>query len=301
MPGLTPRQFLQSKRQRLFALAVPLALAGMLPLRGRGLKGRLLSLPAALQPQRSVRGLPPSGYRLTFDEEFDALSIADQDGAGTHWYTHTVQCCLSDTSAPSTPTHMAGISEGVGKDPYSRLPGGGLDIRLQKTNGAWYSGVLATVDSKGQGFSQQYGYFEVKAHFPPAQGTWPAFWLLNVSTLTGHAPAGEIDVVESYMFAPAYINTTLHDWTPPARQLAYHLSHVSDLSEGFHIFGLLWTASNMQFFCDGEEIYSTATPAIMHQPYYLLLDLGLGGGWPTDKTPSRSDMLVQYVRVYAAT
>lgn len=287
-------------RRHLLAMVVPITLAGMLPLCGRGLISRLRSLPAALQPRRSVRGLPPSGYRLTFDEEFATLSISDRDGAGTRWYTHTVQCCLSDTSSPSTPTHMAGVSDGAGKNPYSLLPGGGLDIRLQKTDGAWYSGVLATVNSRGQGFAQQYGYFEVKARFPSAQGTWPAFWLLNASTLTTHAPAGEIDVVESYMFAPAYLNTTLHDWSPPPRQLGYHLSHVSDLADGFHIFGLLWTASTMQFFCDGEQIYSLPTPAIMHQPYFVLLDLGLGGGWPTINTPPRSDMLVRYVRVYAA-
>ncbi len=186
-----------------------------------------------------------------------------------------------------------------GKDPYALLPGGGLVIRLQKTQGAWYSGVLSTVDSKGHGFAQQYGYFEVKARFPASPGTWPAIWLLNSAALTEHAPAGEIDVVESYMFAPGYINTTLHDWAPPGRQIAYHLAHVADLSVGFHVFGLLWTAETMRFFCDGEEIYSVSTPPIMHQPYYPILDLGLGGGWPTDKTPSRSDMEVRYVRVYA--
>ena len=160
--------------------------------------------------------------------------------------------------------------------------------------------MLAAVDSTGHGFAQQYGYFEVKARFPAAPGTWPAIWLLNAAARTKGVPAGEIDVVEAYMFAPNYINITLHDWTPPARQLAHHLSRVDDLSDGFHVFGLWWTADTMRFFCDGTELYSAPTPSIMHQPYYLILDLGLGGGWPTEKTPQQSDMLVDYVRVYAA-
>jgi hypothetical protein len=302
---------MRSRRQRVVAITVcQIALICLLVASGRNVTARHLILPAALQPRRHAVGMPPRGYRLTFDDEFNELSISDSDGAGTRWYTHTVQCCLSDTSAPSTPTFMAGITAPEGQNPYALVPredpthlglvNHALRIRLQKTNGAWYSGVMATVDGKGNGFAQQYGYFEVKARFPAGQGTWPAFWLLNSAALTQHAPAGEIDVVESYMFAPTSINTTLHDWTPPARQLAHNLSHVSDLSDGFHTFGLLWTASTMRFFCDGEEIYSVPTPAIMHQPYYPILDLGLGGGWPTDKTPPRSDMLVEYVRVYAS-
>jgi hypothetical protein len=241
----------------------------------------------------------PPGYHLTFEDNFSTLSISDHNNSRTKWYTHTVQCCLNDTSAPSTPTFMAGINDPPGQDPYSLIPGGGLDIRLQKHNGAWYSGVLATVDSNGSGFSQQYGYFEMKAKFPAAIGSWPAFWLLNSVALSQHAPAGEIDVVESYMFAPQYINITLHDWTPPGTTPAHHLSKVADLSDGFHTFGMLWTASTMSFYCDGELLYTTPTPAIMHQPYYPIVDLGLGGGWPTDKMPDHADLEIAYVRVYA--
>jgi beta-glucanase (GH16 family) len=206
---------------------------------------------------------------------------------------------MYDTSNPSTPTYMAGVTAPAGQDPYSLVSGGGLDIRLQKTNGAWYSGVIATVDSTGKGFSQQYGYFEMKANFPAGLGTWPAFWLLNSAALTQGASAGEIDVVESYMFAPNYINTTLHNWTPPATTVGYKLSQVANLSQGFHTFGLLWTASTMTFYCDNVQIYQVATPSIMKQPYYPIIDLGIGGGWPTNKTPQQSDLIVQYMRVYS--
>jgi beta-glucanase (GH16 family) len=101
------------------------------------------------------------------------------------------------------------------------------------------------------------------------------------------------------MFAPNYINSTLHDWMPPAKTLAYHLAKVADLSNGFHTFGLLWTPSTMSFSCDGQVYFTVATPSIMHQPYYPIVDLGLGGGWPTSETPQSSTLLVRYVRVYA--
>ena len=251
-----------------------------------------------LGPDHKPQSVPP-GYHLTFDDEFHDLSIANTDGAGTRWYTQTVQCCLSDTSAPSTPTHMAGISDRKDQNPFFLLPGEGLVIRLQKTPGGWYSGVLATVDGKGQGFSQQYGYFELRAKFPAVAGTLPAFWLLNKEALSRHAPAAEIDVVESYMIAPAYINTTLHDWAPPVRTLSHHLARVADLSDGFHTFGMLWTATTMTFSCDGKVIDTEPTPAVMKQPYYPIIDLGLGGGWPTKGMPPYADMIIRYVRVYA--
>ena len=240
----------------------------------------------------------PAGYKLTFDDEFATLSLSDQNGAGTKWYTHTVQCCLYDTSNPSSPTYMAGVTAPAGQEPYSLVPGG-LDIRLQKTNGSWYSGVLATVDSTGKGFAQKYGYFEMKAMFPSGLGTWPAFWLLNQAALTSRAPAGEIDIVESYMQFPTYINTTLHDWTPPATTPGYKQASVANLTSGFHTFGLLWTASTMTIYCDGAALYSFPTPSIMNQPFYPIIDLGLGGGWPTAQTPQQNDMIVQYVRAYA--
>lgn len=253
---------------------------------------------AATSTQPGASSVPP-GYHLTFSDDFSTLNISDKNNAATKWYTHTVQCCLTDTSAPSTPTFMAGIHDPPGENPFSLLPGGGLDIRLQKHNGAWYSGVLATVDSNGQGFSQKYGYFEMKAKFPTAVGSWPAFWLLNSAALSQHAPAGEIDIVESYMFAPRYINITLHDWTPPGSTPAHKLAEVSDLSQGFHTFGMLWTASTMSFYCDGALLYATPTPAIMHQPFYPIVDLGLGGGWPTNKMPDHADLDIAYVHVYA--
>jgi Glycosyl hydrolases family 16 len=241
----------------------------------------------------------PAGYHLTFDDEFTTVSISDVDTVPARWYTHTVQCCLYDTSNPSTPTQMNGITDPVGQNPFSIVPGGGLDIRLQKTNGTWHSGVIATVNRQGQGFSQKYGYFEMKAKFPAVPGTWPSFWLLNSAALSQNANPGEIDVVESYMQFLSSINITLHDWTPPATAPGYKNVQTADLSVGYHTFGMLWTAASMSFYCDGIMVYSLPTPPIMNQPYYPIVDLGLGGGWPTNLTPAQSDLLVQYVRVYA--
>src|ERR1019366_2021862 len=74
------------------------------------------------QPQSS---LPPR-YHLTFDDEFNSLSISDSDGAGTRWYSQPIHCCIFDTSSPATPTHMAGLSAPDGQRPFALLPGQGF-------------------------------------------------------------------------------------------------------------------------------------------------------------------------------
>lgn len=255
----------------------------------------------------------PSGYALTFDDEFTTLSIGETGTAGVKWFDDAEQCCMSDTHTPAWNTYMAWITAPAGENPFS-LTANGLDIRLQANQGgasnSWYSGVLSTVDNYGNGFAQQYGYFEMKANLPTGAGTWPAFWMLSQAGKQNGTAGGETDMLESYMQFPTYINSTLHDWAAGTTPAYGQVQASSSLASGYHLFGMLWTQTTMQFFVDGIPVpmnlagggtsTSVPTPAIFNQPYYLLIDLGLGGGWDTTSTPMINDMNVQYVRVYAA-
>ena len=55
----------------------------------------------------------------------------------------------------------------------------------------------------------------------------------------------------------------------------------------------------MVWYFDGVELWRQPTPPEAKVPMYVLVNLALGGGWPIDKTPDPSRMLVDYVRVYA--
>jgi beta-glucanase (GH16 family) len=239
-----------------------------------------------------------TGYTPTFDDEFQTLDLSDGSVYnGSKWYTHNEQCCMQTTDGSGT--FMYGMDDPV--DPYSIRPGGGLDIRLQEINKNWSSGVITSVDSHGVGFSQQYGYFEMSAQFPSGLNTWPAFWLLNTASKASGAGQGEIDVVE-YIANPSFISTirtTLHDWSNNTGP-DFSWNQVTNPSGGsFHTYGMLWTAQSMTFYFDGTVYFSCPTPSIMHQPYYMLVDLGIGSGYPTNNTPPVNDMIVQYVRAYA--
>jgi len=240
-----------------------------------------------------------TGYTLTFNDEFTGQTISDSLAYnGAKWYTHNEQCCMATTDGSTTA--MVGLSDRLGT--FSLIPGGGLRIRLQKINNHWTSGVLTSVDNSGIGFSQQYGYFEIEAAFPNGYDTWPAFWMLNTAAKAHGAPAGEVDIVE-YIANPGFINwirSTIHDWSDNSVP-AWSANPVSpEPSDGnYHTYGLLWTPQTVTFYYDRQVMLQAATPAVMQQPYYLIVDLGIGAGWPTEATPPVNDMLVKHIRAYA--
>jgi hypothetical protein len=241
-------------------------------------------------------GIDLKNYDMTFDEEFTALSISNSaKNDGSTWYAQNEQCCMMASDKAKTEMAPAGGAH----NPFYLADQKGLIINLHRVADLWSSGVLTTVDSKGLGFSQQYGYFEMRAKFPKGEDTWPAFWMLSTAAKQNNAPAGEIDIVE-YIANPAFshfVATTLHDWSDKSTPAMSHYA-VPLPSDGFHKYGMSWTATTMTFLFDNVVMFQCPTPKIMHQPYYLIVDLGLGGGWPTQNTPAENEMNVDYIRAY---
>ena len=254
-------------------------------------------VPAASVPA-AIAGL---NYKITFDEEFTSRSISSGGTFdGSRWYNNTEQCCMKDESGGLPAVMYPSVVNGLSVDPYSLIEGGGLTITLSKQNGAWYSGVMTTVDNGGQGFSQQYGYFEVTAQLSGDAGTWPSFWLLNTAQKKGdNSNGGEIDVFEQYGTWSDGFCTTFHDWSGGTTPYYNCGIKVPNTLDGYHKYGMMWTESTTTIYFDDVQVAQTTTPAVMKQPYYMLLDMGLGGGWPTDKTPSTSTFKVKSVKVYA--
>ena len=255
----------------------------------------------ALMVLAQIIGMDLTNYTLTFDDEFTKLSLSDSRVFdGSNWYTHNEACCMSTTNGFSTAMH--GLSDTP--SPFSLIPGGGLDIRLQLTGTAWSSGVLTSVSNDGKGFAQQYGYFEMRAKLPSGWDTWPAFWMLDqASKVCGHTCTpnvhGEIDIFEYISRDQANISSTLHDWVA-GTVIATQISNLPTVpADGnFHTYGMDWTVDTISFFYDNVPVFHTPTPPSMKQPYYLILDLGIGSGWPTTQTTPVNDMQVAYVRAF---
>lgn len=279
-------------------------------------------------PQRAA-AIDLTGYTLTFDDSFSSLSISDSKTFdGSRWYSKVIQCCMMPTdglrsvmngvnnapnpfslaqTAPSPYTIQLlqtgnALSCSVVPVPVANNETS-LNIRLQQIGGTWSSGVLSTADSKGAGFSQMYGYFVMKAKFPTGRVTWPAFWMLDAASKQGIANAlhGEIDILEFTNLGQNSYSSTLHDWTTKkVVAVDVHKVKTNPGDGDWHTYGMLWTPDLMTFYYDDVQVWQTATPNVAHQPYYMIIDLGMGAGWPTkDLTPAVNDMQVKYVRAYA--
>jgi hypothetical protein len=251
-----------------------------------------LSLDAqAPVPELAAPTLDLDGYHLTFAEEFtDGLDVSAW-GPGTRWIAHT--------------PYAGDFGDARFTDPEEGFPftveDGILRIEARKDGDRWRAGLLSSVDPRGDGFSQQYGYFEMRAKLPKGEGTWPAFWLLGAPALKDKTLTNiEIDVLEQYGVGPNALHTTVHLWRPDGSHWGDGRPFVvQGMTDDFHRYGVLVTPDDIAFYFDGVELRRVKTPEEAKVPLYLLVDLALGGGWPIDKTPNPSYMYVDYVRAYA--
>jgi beta-glucanase (GH16 family) len=253
--------------------------------------------------------IDPSKLKMTFDEEFNSLSLQNKSAGGGVWATSYAWDKYATEAAHNIPGELeayvdpqfAGTgSTALGLNPFS-INNGVLSITAAPTpasmksslwNLDYTSGLLTT---KGT-FSQTYGYFEMRAELPHAKGAFPAFWMLPADgTYTS-----EIDIME-YIGENSNVYNTVHfgpagaEWTTESFK-----NFVDDLSTGFHTFGLLWTKQTLTWYVDGTEVVSVATPAECNKPMYMLVDYAVGGSWagaPTSATlPS---MQIDYIRAYS--
>jgi beta-glucanase (GH16 family) len=234
-------------------------------------------------------------YVMTFEDGFDRLSVSDW-GPGTTWIAHT------PWNGDFGDAKFANPREDF---PFT-LSNGILKIEMLKdSEGTWRSGLLASVDSKGKGFSQKYGYFEIRSKFPPGEGVWPAFWLIGVERLGPDPKAtAEIDIVEYYGRNPGAYSSSVHVWPKDKSIKKFTQTGKTQvepgvLSQDFHLYGASVDPDKIRFYLDRKEVWSIDTPDQHKQPMFMLFNLGLGSGWPTENTPNPSVMEVDYVRAYA--
>jgi len=164
-------------------------------------------------------------------------------------------------------------------------------------------------------FKAAYGKFEARIKIPQGQGMWPAFWMLGDDINTVHWPkCGEIDIMENIGKEPSTIHGTLHGpgysggGGPTS---SFMLANTRLFADDFHTFAVEWEPNVIRFYCD-NVLYKTRTPAdlptgttwVYDHPFFLLLNVAVGGDWPgspNETTVFPQLMLVDYVRVYKRT
>jgi beta-glucanase (GH16 family) len=196
-----------------------------------------------------------------------------------------------------------------------RVKNGNLEmIARQETytgpDGKTRNYTSARLNTLGQ-FDQAYGRFEARIKIPYGQGVWPAFWMLgNDIEKVGWPTCGEIDIIENIGREPAIVHGTIHG---PGYSGAKGIGAPYSLASGrfaddYHVFAAEWEPNQIRFYVD-DHLYATRTPSdlpagtkwVYDHPFYVVLDLAVGGGWPGNPdatTVFPQTMLVDYVRVY---
>ncbi len=253
--------------------------------------GRFTVAADAPIPQLAPPTLDLTGYQITFDENFDGPLDVSREGPGTRWIAHTPYWGDFGDAGFGDP----------GPDGPFEIIDGQLHITAKRVGDRWQAGLLSSLNPKGEGFKQQYGYFETRAKLPAGPGTWPAFWLLSAAGVTDKSVDGvEIDVFEQYGQFPHALHTTVHRWLANGTHTGVgQPAIVEGMTTDFNTYGVLVEPDFITFYYNGSEIWKTETPAEAHQPLYVLVNLAMGGGWPIDGTPDPSVMIVDYVRVWA--
>ncbi|MDT0690673.1 glycoside hydrolase family 16 protein [Salegentibacter sp. F188] len=166
----------------------------------------------------------------------------------------------------------------------------------------------ASINTLGK-FGFKYGRVRVRAKLPQGQGVWPAIWMLGTDVNEVEWPySGEIDIMEFVGKDNNHIHGTVH--YPADNKVQYDSDgeklFVPDLHKDFHVYGINWTEDKIEFLID-NELYHTfniedagSMAYIFRKPYYLLLNLALGGGWAGELNESilPQQFLIDYVRVY---
>ena len=271
-------------------------------------RARLLSLFAVIIALDPLLGCgasdstvePPQRWVLTMADEFDGAegtppnpAIWTYDVGGDGWGNGQLE-------------YNTNRVENVSLDGT-----GNLRITARKEPYLGNDYTSARIKTKGL-FEQEYGRVEARIKLPPGQGLWPAFWMLGANIdEVGWPQTGEIDVLEFRGQQTDRIIGSVHG---PGYSGADPIGTVFRLPDGekftddFHVFAVDWDPGQIRFWVD-SEVYQTITTAfvsargewVFDQPFFLLLNLAVGGGFvgPVGgNTEFPADMLVDYVRVF---
>jgi beta-glucanase (GH16 family) len=117
------------------------------------------------------------------------------------------------------------------------------------------------------GFNFKYGYIQVTAHIPNNSGLWPALWL--AASDLNWPP--EVDLLEHWGPPKNTTGVFFHP-APHGTKPAVVRFKPGNLFQGWHTFGVNWTATQLSWYIDGKLVI-TVRQHIPHQKMYLVANV----------------------------
>jgi len=249
----------------------------------------------------------PEGWRLVWNDEFDAPSIDAEKwnfeiGTGRNgWGNNELQYY---TDRPVN----AFIEDGK------------LIIQALKESYEGSEYTSSRMNTRGKG-DWKYGRFDIRAKMPFGRGIWPAIWMMPTeSVYGGWAASGEIDIMEYLGHETNKVHGTLHyggGWPHNVHTGSPFTLPSGSFAADFYTFTLEWEPGEMRWYVDGvqfagqtSDTWYTTNPlgdlsetgdAPFDQNFHLILNVAVGGNWPGSPdalTTFPQRMEVDYVRVF---
>lgn len=242
------------------------------------------------------------GYSLKWQDEFDGSELNRKD-----WNVELHQRGWVNNE----------MQEYVDSAENIQVKDGKLILRPVTKNAKKNLYTSGRVNTQGK-HDFKYGIFECRAKFPAGKGFLPAFWMMPTEeSFYGQWPrCGEIDIAEVLGHDTSTVFGTIHYGNPHHESQGKSNLGKNAFSDDFHNFACEWEPGRISWYVDGK-LYHTENdwftksdgqkartyPAPFNQPFYIILNLAVGGNWPgsPEKNATYIDgatFEIDYVRVY---
>ena len=253
-----------------------------------------------LPPKETVEKLTKDDLTCVWQDEFEYEGVPDtskwkyQTGKGNNgWGNNELQYYTDNTTSADT----------------AIVEDGHLKIKAYNNGSGWKS---ARLNSKQ---SWQYGYIEARMKITDRPGAWPAFWMMPQGRADWPA-CGEIDIMEVMGQETNKAYGTIHYGEPHDQsQGTYTVSEKNNFADNYHTYACEWEPGKIIWYIDGVKFHEESDwfsaksgqgevtyPAPFDQPFYMILNLAVGGSWVgyPDATTTYDDQqfAIDYVKVY---
>jgi beta-glucanase (GH16 family) len=252
-----------------FAIAVPsigavAVLAAVVPAAAPAFGARAAVTTVAGAATRAAPAVKPPAGKPAFNAGFGGTKLNTSTWATCYWWAGPSGCKNFPPAGQSQEYEWYLPSQ-------DRVSGGVVHLVAQrkKTPGTTKTGKPTTYGCRSgmlttfRSFKFEYGFVQVVANIPHANGLWPALWLgaANVKSRT------EIDMVESWG-----VNQETASFFHSATGQTSRGRYSPKLTRGWHTYSLSWTSSSLRYYVDSRLVL-TVKSHVPHQRMYFIADL----------------------------
>jgi len=259
--------------------------------------------------------LNKTGYTLEFNDEFDGPNIDSNK-----WFPFYLPHWSSRTqSAPSYSFEDGNLILQITKDQRPWCPEFDGEVRCSSIQTGEFAGPVGSklgqlrfsracavreAQTNVQKYTPQYGYFELRAKGVKTSANHTALWMIGYEDSPERS--GEIAIFEllGSQASPTSsgVRFGVHPWGDQSLQDEFYEEFLPMDSSQYHIYGLEWTPTHLDFYVDNRKI-KTVDQSLKYPMQFMLsiFEHPFEGAWTGVYDPSApypKKFSVDYFRAY---